>query len=81
MLDFVSRLLAAILITDGSVTLIFGHRVIAWQQRVAPAWYQMALDALLDWPERALRLGGAVELILGLLWLKRLLRQDSEPSV
>jgi uncharacterized protein YjeT (DUF2065 family) len=78
MLNFVTRLLAVILIADGSATLIFGQRLIAWQRRIAPAWYQMALDALLDWPEPALRTGGAVELILGLLWLKRLLRQDQE---
>lgn len=80
MLDFVRQVLAVILIADGSATLIFGQRVIAWQRRVAPVWYQMALDALLDWPEPALRLGGAVELILGLLWLRRLLRHVSESS-
>lgn len=76
MLDCVSRLLAVILIADGSATLIFGKRLITWQQRVAPAWYQMALDVLLDWPQPILRVGGAVELVLGLVWLKRLLRPD-----
>jgi hypothetical protein len=76
MLDSVSRLLAILLIADGSLTLAFGQRLIAWQRRIAPDWYQMALDALLDWPEPTLRIGGAVELILGLLWLKRLVRRD-----
>ncbi|MFN2240848.1 MAG: hypothetical protein ACK2U2_01085 [Anaerolineae bacterium] len=80
MLEVVNRLLAVALIADGSATLIFGHRLLAWQQRVAPVWYQMALDALLDWPEPALRVGGAVELILGLVWLKRLLRHDWGPA-
>lgn len=80
MLDIASRLLAIILIADGSSTLAFGHRLLAWQRRVAPDWYQMALDALLDWPEPALRIGGAVEMILGLLWLKHLLREAKEPE-
>jgi len=78
MLDSISRLLAIILIADGSATLAFGHRLVAWQRQVAPGWYQMALDALLDWPEPVLRIGGAVELILGLLWLKRLLRHSQD---
>lgn len=78
MLDIVSRLLAVILIADGSSTLVFGRRLIVWQRRVAPGWYQMALDALLDWPDSALRTGGAIELILGLLWLKHLLRETKE---
>lgn len=78
MLNFVTKLLAAILIADGSATLIFGQRLIVWQRRLAPDWYQMALDALLDWPEPALRTGGAIELLLGLLWLLRLLRQEKE---
>ena len=78
MLDYLTRLLAIILIADGSATLVFGHRLIAWQRRIAPGWYQMALDALLDWPELALRTGGVVELTLGLLWLKRLLQRDPD---
>lgn len=79
MLDLVVRLLAFILIADGSATLVFGHRLVAWQRRIAPDWYQMALDALLDWPETLLRMGGAFELILGLLWLKHLRQQDRNP--
>ena len=74
MLEFVSQLLAVTFIVDGLASLILGHRLITWQQRIAPAWYQMALDALLDWPEPALRTAGAIELLLGLVWLKRLLR-------
>lgn len=74
MLDALSQLLAIILIMDGSATLVFGHRAIAFQRRIAPDWYQMALDALLDWPESALRAAGALELILALLWLARLRR-------
>lgn len=80
MLDIVSRLLAVILVADGLSTLLFGHRLIAWQRRIAPDWYQMALDALLDWPEPALRSGGAIELLLGLLWLKHLLRPAKDPE-
>ncbi len=76
MLDALSQLLAIILIMDGSTTLVLGHRVIAWQRRIAPGWYQMALDALLDWPEPLLRAAGALELILALLWLARLRRAN-----
>jgi len=80
MLDIVSRLLAVILVADGLATFIFGHRLIVWQRRVAPEWYQMALDALLDWPEPALRTAGVIELLLGLLWLKVLQRGAKDPA-
>jgi hypothetical protein len=78
-----STLLAAILFVDGTVTAVWGHGFIRWQQRIVPDWYAMALDALLDWPEQVLRVAAAGEAFLGGLWLARLLRRkpgDDQPN-
>lgn len=67
--DLARRLLAGVLITDGLITVGWGSDFLRWQRRLAPDWYRPLLDALLAWPEWALRLGAAAEAALGGFWL------------
>ena len=71
-MDLFSRLLGIILVADGFITMVWGHRFVRWQRRFAPDWYIPALDTLLDLPEPLLRLAAFAEACLGTLWLARL---------
>lgn len=71
------RLLAAILLADGLITVVWGRGFLRWQRRIVPEWYKPGLDVLLEWPESLLRLGAASEAVLGGLWLIRLVRKEA----
>ena len=64
-------LVAMVLVLDGLLTAVLGRRFIAWQRRLVPDWYKVALDGLLELPEGLLRGAAAAEAVLGLVLLAR----------
>ncbi len=68
----VRRLIALLLVTDGVITVVWGRGFLRWQRRWMPGWYWPVLDGLLRWPASLLRLGAALEALLGWWLWKRL---------
>jgi uncharacterized protein YjeT (DUF2065 family) len=70
--------LAILLLADGLSALCLGHQVARRLHRVAPQPLQVALDGVLELPDRWLRAAGAAEALAGGILLAVWLRRHSE---